>query len=111
MSVKIKIPVEAYDHVRKIAEARQISVEDVVNAALADQAQAWDRLRERAARGDREKYLAVLAKVPDQKIEPDDDLRRQLVGALSASGRTLPAIEARTPSDQRERPGQKVASH
>ena len=37
--------------------------------------------------------------------------RRQLGGALSASGRTLPEIEARTPSDQRERPGQKVASH
>ncbi len=36
---------------------------------------------------------------------------RQLGGALSASGRTLPGIEARTPSDQRERPGQKVASH
>ncbi|TAN22253.1 MAG: hypothetical protein EPN33_08265 [Acidobacteria bacterium] len=35
---------------------------------------------------------------------------RQLGGALSASGRTLPAIEARTPSDHRERPGQKVAS-
>ncbi len=36
---------------------------------------------------------------------------RQLGGALSVSGRTLPGIEARTPSDQRERPGQKVASH
>ncbi len=36
---------------------------------------------------------------------------RQLGGALSASGRTLPGIEARTPSDHRERPGQKVASH
>ncbi len=39
------------------------------------------------------------------------DRWRQLGGALSASGRTLPGIEARTPSDQRERPGQKVASH
>ncbi len=36
---------------------------------------------------------------------------RQLGGARSASGRTLPGIEARTPSDQRERPGQIVASH
>ncbi|TAN24499.1 MAG: hypothetical protein EPN33_01670 [Acidobacteria bacterium] len=44
-------------------------------------------------------------------LEYEDILRRQLVGARSASGRTLPAIEARTPSDQRERPGQKVASH
>ncbi|HVA65052.1 MAG TPA: TIGR04053 family radical SAM/SPASM domain-containing protein [Terriglobales bacterium] len=36
---------------------------------------------------------------------------RQLGDALSASGRPLPGIEARPPSDQRERPGQKVASH
>ncbi len=35
----------------------------------------------------------------------------QLGGALSVSGRTLPGIEARTPSDQRERPGLKVMSH
>ncbi len=37
--------------------------------------------------------------------------RRQLGGARNASGRTLPGFEARAPSDQRERPGQKVASH
>ncbi|HVA64263.1 MAG TPA: hypothetical protein VNF74_11105 [Terriglobales bacterium] len=36
---------------------------------------------------------------------------RQLGDALSASGRPLPGIEARTPSDHRERPRQKVASH
>ncbi|HVA62199.1 MAG TPA: GTP cyclohydrolase II [Terriglobales bacterium] len=36
---------------------------------------------------------------------------RQLGDALSASGRSVPGIEARTPSDHRERPKQKVASH
>ncbi|MGH9482486.1 MAG: non-canonical purine NTP pyrophosphatase [Terriglobales bacterium] len=36
---------------------------------------------------------------------------RQLGDALSASGRPLPGIEARPPSDQRERPRQEVASH
>jgi len=43
----------------------------------------------------------------------DDDLPswRQLGDALSASGRPLPGVEARPPSDQRERPRQKVASH
>jgi len=53
---------------------------------------------------------------------PNADQWRQLGDALSASGRPLPAsrrysgagspgIEARPPSDQRERPRQKVASH
>ncbi|HUX67714.1 MAG TPA: YjbQ family protein [Terriglobales bacterium] len=36
---------------------------------------------------------------------------RQRGHALSASGRPLSGIEARTPSDHRERPKQKVASH
>ncbi|MGH9483219.1 MAG: MarR family winged helix-turn-helix transcriptional regulator, partial [Terriglobales bacterium] len=37
--------------------------------------------------------------------------RRQPGNALSVGGRPLPGIEARPPSDQRERPRQKVASH
>ncbi len=74
MSVKINIPDEVYEQARKLAEARQVSVEEVISTALADQSAAWDRLRGRASRGDREKYLAVLAKVPDQKPVAGDEL-------------------------------------
>jgi hypothetical protein len=70
MSVSINIPEELYDQARGIAESHRVSVEQVFASALADQFAAWQRLRERAARGDREKFLAVLDKVPD--IEPEE---------------------------------------
>jgi hypothetical protein len=70
MSVSINIPEELYDQARIIAEAQHIPVEQVFASAFADQFAAWQRLHQRAARGDREKFLAVLDKVPD--IEPEE---------------------------------------
>jgi hypothetical protein len=45
-------------------------VEEVVASALADHFATWRRLRKRASRGDRHKFLAVLEKVKD--IEPEE---------------------------------------
>ena len=70
MSVSINIPEELYDQARGIAESHRVSVEQVFASALADQFAAWQRLRERAGRGDREKFLAVLESVPD--VEPEE---------------------------------------
>ncbi len=70
MTVSIDVPEELYDQARSIAEAQQIPVEQVFASAFADQFAALQRLRERATRGDREKFLAVLDKVPD--IEPEE---------------------------------------
>lgn len=70
MSVSINIPEELYDQARAIAESQHIAVDDVFASAFADHFAAWQRIRERAARGDRNKFLAVLDKVPD--IEPEE---------------------------------------
>lgn len=70
MSVSINIPQELYDEARSIAEARHVPVEQVFTSAFADQFAAWRRLQERAARGDRQKFLAVLDNVPD--VEPEE---------------------------------------
>ena len=70
MSVSINMPQELYDQARSIAEARHVPVEQVFASAFADQFAAWQRLQERAARGDRKKFLAVLDNVPD--IEPEE---------------------------------------
>ncbi len=70
MSVSINIPQELYDQARSIAEAHRVPVEQVFASAFADQFAAWQRLQERAARGDRQKFLAVLDNVPD--IEPEE---------------------------------------
>jgi predicted transcriptional regulator len=70
MSVSINIPEELYDQARTIAEAHHVPVEQVFASAFADQFAAWQRLQERAARGDRQKFLAILDKVPD--VEPEE---------------------------------------
>ena len=65
MSVSVNIPEELYAQAHVIAEARNIAVEDVFASALADHFATWQRIQERAARGDREKYLAVLDLAPE----------------------------------------------
>lgn len=70
MSVSINIPEELYDQARRIADAHQVPVEQVFASAFAKQFSVWQRLRERASRGDRDKFLAVLDRVPD--VEPDE---------------------------------------
>jgi hypothetical protein len=46
------------DQACRIAESHHVAVEQVFVSAFADQFATWQRLRERAARGDREKFLA-----------------------------------------------------
>jgi hypothetical protein len=70
VSVSINIPEELYAQARSIAEAHHVAVEEVFVSAFADQLAAWQRLRERAARGDGDKFLAALDKVPD--VEPEE---------------------------------------
>jgi hypothetical protein len=70
MSVSVNIPEELYQQAREIAESQHLSVDDVVSSAFAEQMAAWERLKQRAARGRRESFLAVLDKVPD--AEPED---------------------------------------
>lgn len=70
MIVNVEIPEDIYDRASKIARSQSMSLADVVATACADHIAAWERLQKRAQRGDRAKFLDVLAKVPD--VEPDD---------------------------------------
>jgi len=70
VSVSVNVPDELCDEARSIAEAERVSVDEVFASALACHFAAWRRLRERASRGDRHKFLAVLEKVED--IEPEE---------------------------------------
>jgi len=70
MSMNVSLPDELYQQAVEIAKAQRVSVDEVITSALAQQMSAWDRLRQRASRGSREKFLAALDKVPD--VEPDE---------------------------------------
>ena len=73
MSVSVSVPEELYKKAVEVAEAQHVSVDEVFASAFMEQVAAFERLRQRAARGDREKFLAVLDKVPDR--EPDEQDR------------------------------------
>ena len=69
MSVIIK-PEEVYQKAVEIAEAQHVPVDEVFAAAFAEQLAAWDRLKQKAGAGSRDKFLAVLDKVPD--VDPEE---------------------------------------
>ena len=69
----IQIPESLLKQVQALAEKEGITVEQFVSSAIAEKASAWmtvDYLKERAARGSREKFLQALSQVPD--VEPDE---------------------------------------
>jgi hypothetical protein len=69
----IRLPNYLLDHVRQLAEREGITVDQFIASAVAEKASVWDSvdyLNERAKRGNREKFRAVMDKIPD--VEPDD---------------------------------------
>ena len=76
MIVNLEIPSEVYDRASEIARSQQMSVTDVLAAACAEHVASWERLEARAKRGDRARFLEVLAKVPDVEPEELDRLRK-----------------------------------
>jgi hypothetical protein len=72
-AVSIELPESLHKQVRELAEQEGITLEYFVALAVAEKMASLrtvEYLRERAARGSREKYDAVLAKVPD--VEPEE---------------------------------------
>ncbi|HJZ98979.1 MAG TPA: hypothetical protein VKE70_20860 [Candidatus Solibacter sp.] len=70
MNATINLPDDLYQKALAMAKEHQISVDDVFVSAFVEHLSALQRLKERAARGDREKFLAVLDRVPD--VEPEE---------------------------------------
>jgi hypothetical protein len=71
--MSIRLPTSLHDHVRELAEKEGISINQLVATALAEKMSALmtvEVLEARARRGDRAKFLAALAKVPD--VPPDE---------------------------------------
>jgi hypothetical protein len=70
VTVSINIPEDLYRQALELADSQQVSVDDVISSAFAQQMAGWERLRRRAARGSREAFLRVLDNVPD--VEPEE---------------------------------------
>ena len=69
----VNLPNYLLSHIRMLAEREGITVDQFIASAVAEKASVWDSvdyLNERARRGDRGKFRAVMDQVPD--VEPDD---------------------------------------
>jgi hypothetical protein len=72
-TISLKLPSSLHHGVRELAKREGLSVNQIIASAVAEKLSALmteDYLNERAARGSREQFEAVLGKVPD--VEPDD---------------------------------------
>lgn len=70
--VKVQIPDSLHKSLSALADRDGISIDQFISTAIAEKVSALmteNYLGERAERGDRGKYEAILAKVPD--VEPE----------------------------------------
>jgi predicted transcriptional regulator len=76
-TLSLRLPDSLHKRVRELAEQEGISINQFISTAVAEKMAALltvDYLEERARRGSREKFLAVLAKVPDVAPDPNDEI-------------------------------------
>jgi len=70
-TISLRLPNSLHDTVRDLAKQDSISINQFITVALAEKVSALmteDYLAERAKRGSKEKFDAVMAKIPD--VEP-----------------------------------------
>jgi hypothetical protein len=73
MSMTIQVPEDLYRQAKQIAETNDVSVDEVFASAFLEHLAVLERFNKRAARGDRERFLALLDKAPD--VEPHESDR------------------------------------
>lgn len=76
-TLSLRLPDSLHMRVRELAQQDGISINQFISTAVAEKLSALlteESLEKRASRGSRERFLAVLAKVPDVPPEPGDEL-------------------------------------
>ena len=71
--LSLRLPKSLYGDLKDVAKVEGVSMNQFVTIAIAEKIaslNALDYLGKRAQRGNREKFLAVLAKAPD--VEPEE---------------------------------------
>lgn len=76
-TLSLRLPDSLHRRIRELAQQEGISINQFISTAVAEKMAALltvDYLEERARRSSREKFLSVLAKVPDVPPEPGDEV-------------------------------------
>jgi hypothetical protein len=74
MTLNVTVPDTVYRQIAELAARQHVSMERIVAAALAEQLSGWSRVERMAELGSRERFLAVLDKVPSVEPAPEDRL-------------------------------------
>ncbi len=72
-TISLRLPNYLHDTLRELAQEEQVSINQLIVLAVAEKISALmteGYLEKRAARGDRAKFEAAMAKVPD--VEPEE---------------------------------------
>jgi hypothetical protein len=75
-ALSVSVPDSVMSGLEKISSQEGISINQFVNAAIAEKISVFlsdEYAQERALRGDRESFLAVLNKAPDVEPTPPDE--------------------------------------
>jgi predicted transcriptional regulator len=75
-TLSLRLPDSLHRRVRELAKQDRVSINQLITTAVTEKMAALmtvDYLEDRARRGERERFLAVLAKVPDVPPEPGDE--------------------------------------
>jgi hypothetical protein len=76
-TLSLRLPDSLHKRVRELALQDGISINQFISSAVAEKLSALmtvEYLEERARHGSRERFLAVLSKVPDAPPDPGDEL-------------------------------------
>jgi hypothetical protein len=79
-TLSLRLPTSIHRKLAELAEQEGISINQLINSAVAEKMAALlteDYLRERAQRGSKQKFNAVLAKVRDVEPSEEDRLPKQ----------------------------------
>ncbi len=71
----VRLPESLHKNLQSVADREGVSIDQFISTSVAEKMSALmtqDYLKERAARGNREQYLAVLTKVPDAEPNEND---------------------------------------
>jgi len=77
-ALSVRLPDSLHRQLKQLAKKEGVSVNQLISTAVAEKLSALmteDYLQERAAKGDRARFEAALALVPDTEPEEKDQLR------------------------------------
>jgi len=99
-TLSLRLPTSLHRHLRVLAQREGVSINQLISSAVGEKVAALDTmeyLQERAKRGSRKAFEAVLGKVPDVEPPDFDRLPNQRLQPPKARRRVVKKRSSRTP--------------